>query len=231
MADSRSGDSAKLRSPIVTVLGHIDHGKTSLLDKMRGTAVQDREAAGITQHIGASFFPTETIESICGGLLESTKTELTIDGLLFIDTPGHEAYLNLRRRGGAIADFAILVVDINEGALTQTYESLKILQSGKTPFLVAANKLDKVPGWREREDMNLFQAIKSQGSSTQSEVDRRLYEIVGALSANGYDSERFDRDEDFTKTIAIVPTSAKTGTGIPELLMVLSGLTQQYMKD
>jgi translation initiation factor 5B len=231
MADSGSGDSAKLRSPIVTVLGHIDHGKTSLLDKMRGTAVQDREAAGITQHIGASFFPTETIESICGGLLESTKTELTIDGLLFIDTPGHEAYLNLRRRGGAIADFAILVVDINEGALTQTYESLKILQSGKTPFLVAANKLDKVPGWREREDMTLFQAIKSQGTSTQSEVDRRLYEIVGALSANGYNSERFDRVEDFTQTIAIVPTSAKTGTGIPELLMVLSGLTQQYMKD
>jgi translation initiation factor 5B len=231
MADSGTGNKAKLRSPIVTVLGHIDHGKTSLLDKMRGTAVQDREAAGITQHIGASFFPTETIEAICGDLLESTKTELTIDGLLFIDTPGHEAYLNLRRRGGAIADFAILVVDINEGALTQTYESLKILQSGKTPFLVAANKLDKVPGWREREDMNLFQAIKSQGTSTQSEVDRRLYEIVGALSANGYNSERFDRVEDFTKTIAIVPTSAKTGTGIPELLMVLSGLTQQYMKD
>ncbi|MFW9967243.1 MAG: translation initiation factor IF-2 [Candidatus Thorarchaeota archaeon] len=231
MADSGLGDSAKLRSPIVTVLGHIDHGKTSLLDKMRGTAVQDREAAGITQHIGASFFPTETIESICGDLLKSTKTKLTIDGLLFIDTPGHEAYLNLRRRGGAIADIAILVVDINEGALTQTYESLKILQSGRTPFLVAANKLDKVPGWREKVGMNLFQAIKSQGTTTQSEVDRRLYEIVGALSANGYDSERFDRVEDFTKTIAIVPTSAKTGTGIPELLMVLSGLTQQYMKD
>jgi len=231
MADSGLGDSAKLRSPIVTVLGHIDHGKTSLLDKMRGTAVQDREAAGITQHIGASFFPTETIESICGDLLKSTKTKLTIDGLLFIDTPGHEAYLNLRRRGGAIADIAILVVDINEGALTQTYESLKILQSGRTPFLVAANKLDKVPGWREKGGMNLFQAIKSQGTTTQSEIDRRLYEIVGALSANGYDSERFDRVKDFTKTIAIVPTSAKTGTGIPELLMVLSGLTQQYMKE
>ncbi|MFW9798799.1 MAG: translation initiation factor IF-2 [Candidatus Thorarchaeota archaeon] len=231
MTKAESGPSAKLRSPIVTVLGHIDHGKTSLLDKMRGTAVQDREAAGITQHIGASFFPTETIQSICGDLLESVKTELTIDGLLFIDTPGHEAYLNLRRRGGAIADIAILVIDINEGALTQTYESLKILQSGKTPFLVAANKLDKVPGWREKPDMNLFQAIKAQGTSTQTEVDRRLYEIVGALSANGFDSERFDRVEDFSKSVAIVPTSAKTGTGIPELLMVLSGLTQQYMKD
>ncbi|MFQ5832793.1 MAG: translation initiation factor IF-2 [Candidatus Thorarchaeota archaeon] len=231
MTETRSRPSAKLRSPIVTVLGHIDHGKTSLLDKIRGTAVQDREAAGITQHIGASFFPTETIRSICGNLLDSVKTELTIDGLLFIDTPGHEAYLNLRRRGGAIADIAILVIDINEGALTQTYESLKILQSGRTPFLVAANKLDKVPGWREKSDMNLFQAIKAQGTSTQAEVDRRLYEIVGALSANGFDSERFDRVEDFSKVVAIVPTSAKTGTGIPELLMVLSGLTQQYMKD
>jgi len=224
-------ESVKLRSPIVTVLGHIDHGKTSLLDKMRGTGVQGREAAGITQHIGASFFPTETILAICGELLKSVKTELTIDGLLFIDTPGHEAYLNLRRRGGAIADIAILVVDINEGPLTQSYESLKILRSGKTPFLIAANKLDKVPGWREKKGISLFDAIKSQGISTQSEIDRRIYEIVGALSANGIQSERFDRVEDFKKTVAIVPTSAKTGTGIPELLMVLSGLTQQYMKE
>lgn len=222
---------AKLRSPIVTVLGHIDHGKTSLLDKMRGTGVQEREAAGITQHIGASFFPTETILSICGDLLKTIKTELTIDGLLFIDTPGHEAYLNLRRRGGAIADIAILVIDINEGLLTQSYESLKILLSGKTPFLVAANKLDKVPGWQEKPGMTLFQAIKSQSQSTQNEIDRRLYEIVGGLSANNIQSERFDRVEDFRNTVAIVPTSAKTGEGIPELLMVLSGLTQQYMKD
>ncbi|MCK4740473.1 MAG: translation initiation factor IF-2 [Candidatus Thorarchaeota archaeon] len=222
---------AKLRSPIVTVLGHIDHGKTSLLDKMRGTAVQDREAAGITQHIGASFFPTETILSICGNLLDSVNTQLTIDGLLFIDTPGHEAYLNLRRRGGAIADIAILVVDINEGPLTQSYESLKILKSGKTPFLIAANKLDKVPGWRSVPDVDLFQAIKSQNKTIQNELDRRLYEIVGALSANGIASERYDRVENFTQTVAIVPTSAKTGDGIPELLMVLSGLTQQYLKD
>jgi len=224
-------ETGKLRSPIVTVLGHIDHGKTSLLDKMRGTGVQDREAAGITQHIGASFFPTETILSICGDLLKSIHTELTIDGLLFIDTPGHEAYLNLRRRGGAIADIAILVVDINEGPLTQSYESLKILRSGKTPFLIAANKLDKVPGWRDKEGMTLLEAIKAQGMATQSEVDRRIYEIVGALSANSIQSERFDRVEDFQQSVAIVPTSAKTGTGIPELLMVLSGLTQQYMKD
>ncbi|MGQ4870270.1 MAG: translation initiation factor IF-2 [Candidatus Thorarchaeota archaeon] len=221
----------RLRSPIVTVLGHIDHGKTSLLDRMRGTAVQHREAAGITQHIGASFFPTETIVSICGNLLKAINTELKIDGLLFIDTPGHEAYLNLRRRGGAIADIAILVIDINEGPLTQTYESLKILRAGKTPFLIAANKLDKVPGWKPMPDVPLIQAIKAQSKSTQMEIDRRLYEIVGALSANKIPSERFDRIKDFTKSVAIVPTSAKTGEGIPELLMVLAGLTQQYMQD
>ncbi|MBD3405759.1 MAG: translation initiation factor IF-2 [Candidatus Lokiarchaeota archaeon] len=231
MSESSSGKKAKLRSPIVTVLGHIDHGKTSLLDKMRGTGVQVREAAGITQHIGASFFPTATILEICGDLLKAVKTELTIDGLLFIDTPGHEAYLNLRRRGGAIADIAILVIDINEGALTQTYESLKILQSGKTPFLVVANKLDKVPGWKEKPGMPLVQAIKAQSKSVQAEIDRRIYEIVGALSANNLNSERFDRVRNFKNTVAIVPTSAMTGEGIPELLMVLSGLTQQFMKD
>ncbi len=223
--------SSKLRSPIVTVLGHIDHGKTSLLDKMRGTGVQEREVAGITQHIGASFFPTETINSICGDLLKSINVKLEIDGLLFIDTPGHEAYLNLRRRGGAIADIAILVIDINEGALTQTYESLKILRSGKTPFLIAANKLDKIPGWRGKSDMGLMQSIKAQPVSVQGELDRRIYEIVGALSANDIGSERFDRVKDFKKNVAIVPTSAKTGEGIPELLMVLSGLTQQFMKE
>lgn len=231
MSQSDSGKKRKLRSPIVTVLGHIDHGKTSLLDKMRGTAVQSREAAGITQHIGASFFPTATIESVCGELLKTVTEELNIDGLLFIDTPGHEAYLNLRRRGGSIADIAVLVVDITEGPLTQTYESLKILRSGKTPFVIAANKLDKMPGWQSRPGMNLIPSIKAQPKAVQMEIDRRLYEIVGALSANDILSERFDRVKNFKKTVAIVPTSAKTGVGIPELLVVLSGLTQQYLKE
>ncbi len=226
-----SGSKERLRSPIVTVMGHIDHGKTSLLDKMRGTAVQAREVGGMTQHIGASFFPMETILSICGNLLKTVRSELTIEGLLFIDTPGHEAYLNLRRRGGAIADIAILVIDINEGPLTQTYESLKILRAGKTPFLVAANKLDKIPGWRSNPQKILTESFQLQNRAVLEELDRRTYEIVGALSANGISSERFDRIRDFTKNVAIVPTSAKTGEGLPELLMVLAGLTQQYLKQ
>lgn len=228
---SKSEIRKKIRSPICVVLGHIDHGKTSLLDKIRGTAVQAREAAGITQHIGASFFPTETIEKVCGELVKRFKIQLKIPGLMVIDTPGHAAFYNLRKRGGAVADIAILVVDINSGFQTQTYESIKILKSRKVPFIVAANKIDRIPGWQSHNDMLFFDSLKKQRAEVRAELDRRIYDIVGELSANGFDAERFDRVSNFTKTIAIVPTSAKTGEGIPELLVVLAGLTQQYLTD
>ncbi len=228
---SNTDERKKIRSPICVVLGHIDHGKTSLLDKIRGTAVQAREAAGITQHIGASFFPTETIEKVCGELVKRFKIKLKIPGLMVIDTPGHAAFYNLRRRGGAVADIAILVVDINSGFQTQTYESIKILKSRKVPFIVAANKIDRIPGWKSNPDMLFFDSLKNQRAEVKAELDRRIYDIVGELSANGFDAERFDRVANFTKTIAIVPTSAKTGEGIPELLVVLAGLTQQYLTE
>ena len=219
-----------IRQPIVSVLGHIDHGKTSILDKIRGTGVQKRESAGITQHIGASFLPVETIMEICGPLIEKVgaKQLENIKGLLVIDTPGHSAFINLRRRGGAVSDIAILVIDINEGFQEQTWESLRILRERKTPFLIAANKIDRIPGWKFH-DPSFLVSIKKQVSGVQDLVDERLYEIVGELSEEGFLTERFDRVTDFTKNIAIVPTSAKTGEGIPELLMVLSGLTSQYL--
>ena len=137
----------RLRQPIVCVLGHVDVGKTALLDKIRGTAVMLREPGTMTQHIGASFIPWSTLKKICGPLLKLIKAEIEIPGLLFIDTPGHEAFVNLRRRGGSIADIAILVIDVTEGFENQTYESIEILKARKTPFLVAANKIDKIPGW------------------------------------------------------------------------------------
>ncbi|MFB0522927.1 MAG: GTP-binding protein, partial [Candidatus Bathyarchaeia archaeon] len=141
-----------IRQPIVCVLGHIDTGKTLLLDKIRKTSVQAREAGGITQHIGASFFPVETLKKICGPLLKGLKGRVRIPGLLVIDTPGHEAFANLRKRGGAVADIAILVIDILKGFETQTYESLNILKTRKTPFIVAANKIDRIPGWKPTAD-------------------------------------------------------------------------------
>ncbi|MGI0089461.1 MAG: translation initiation factor IF-2 [Nitrosopumilaceae archaeon] len=221
----------KIRQPIVVVLGHVDSGKTSLLDKIRGTAVQSREAGGITQHIGASFLPSDTIKSVCGPLftkLSGGKDQ--IPGLLVIDTPGHEVFTNLRSRGGSAADIAILVVDVNRGFQPQTNESLKILQSRKVPFVIALNKIDMISGWKKPTTMFISQSIKEQDPSIQTALDELLYNVVGTLSILGYNSEAFYRIKDFTKEVSIVPVSARTGEGIPELLAVLVGLTQQYMQ-
>ena len=222
----------RIRQPIVSVLGHVDSGKTSLLDKVRGTGVQGREAGGITQHIGASFLPVETIQKICGPLYEKlSKVEHQIPGILVIDTPGHEIFTNLRTRGGSAADIAILVVDANRGFQPQTNESLKILESRKVPFVVALNKTDMVSGWKNTETQFISQSIKEQNVEVQNFLDEKIYNVVTALSILGYQSEAFYRIDDYKKEIAIVPVSAKTGVGIPELFAVLVGLTQQYLKE
>ncbi len=220
-----------IRQPIVSVLGHIDAGKTKLLDKIRKSSVQDREVGGITQHIGASYFPVDTLAKICGPLFKGLRKDVKVPGLLVIDTPGHEAFVNLRRRGGAVADIAILVIDVLRGFETQTYECLDILKERKTPFLVAANKIDRVPGWKSIEGETFLASYKSQDPYVQQALDEELYQIVGTFSRLGFKADKFNNVKDFAKTIAIVPTSATTGEGIPELLAVLIGLTQQYLQS
>ncbi len=209
----------------------VDTGKTSLLDKIRGTAVQLREAGGITQQIGASFFPTDTLVAITQQLMKSFRLSIRIPGLLVIDTPGHEAFANLRRRGGSVADIALLVVDITHGFENQTYESIDILKSRRTPFIVAANKIDLIPGWRAIADSLFTASYSKQEPGVREDLDNRLYNIMGALSNLGFKSERFDRVRDFTRNVAIVPVSAKTGEGIGELIAILIGLTQQYLQE
>ena len=220
----------KVRQPIISVLGHVDHGKTLLLDSIRGTAVAAREAGGISQHIGATEVPAETTKQICGALLEEFKIKITLPGLLFIDTPGHEAFTNLRRRGGALADLAALVVDINEGFMPQTLESLTILKSYKTPFMLVANKIDLLPGWQPSPNVCFLDSFARQRSEVQHALDDKIYELVGKLHELGFEAERFDRVSDFSRQVLIVPTSAKTGEGVPDVLMVLAGLAQRFLE-
>jgi translation initiation factor 5B len=220
----------KLRQPILVVLGHVDSGKTSLLDTIRGTGVQSREAGGITQHIGASFFPIDTIKTLTGYLYEKlAKSESPIPGLLVIDTPGHEVFANLRSRGGSAADIAILVADVNKGFEPQTYESMEILKKRRVPFVVALNKIDMIPGWRHSNSQFVTEQVKAQDLSITSMLDEKIYNIVGSLSRLGYNSEGFWRVKDFTKEVAIVPVSAAKNIGVPELLAVVVGLSQQFM--
>jgi len=220
------------RSPIIAVLGHVDHGKSSILDRIRNSAIIDTEAGGITQAIGASIVPLHIIKKFCDKL--NVKFNFLIPGLLFIDTPGHEAFTSLRKRGGNLADIAILVVDINEGFKPQTIEAFEILRNYKTPFIIALNKIDLINNYRAKEDLkdkSLLENLDAQEFSVSQDIEAKLYNIVAFISEKfGLESERFDRC-DYTKQIAIVPCSAKLGIGMPELLMVLTGLTQRYLEN
>ena len=220
-----------LRQPVISVLGHVDHGKTALLDRIRGTTVMAREAGAITQAIGASFVPLDAIKKVSSPLLTKGGFEVAVPGLLFIDTPGHEAFANLRRRGGSIADFAVLVIDINEGIMAQTKEALEILRIFKTPFLISLNKIDKISGWRPIPNASISESMKNQGQRQLDELEERIYTLIGKLHDLGYRSERYDRVDDFTREVCIIPISAKTGEGVPELLVFIAGITQRYLEE
>jgi len=220
----------RIRQPIVTVCGHVDHGKTSILDRFRGSSVGEREAGGITQKISFTRYPAEKIKNTCP-LIDKHKIKLEIPGFLFIDTPGHAAFTNLRKRGGALADLAILVVAIKEGIKPQTAEVLQILRANKTPFLIALNKIDTISGWMNFKHLGLKESIENQPINVKQEFDEALITFQGALKEHGFDSDLFFNVTDFTKKVAIVPTSARTGEGIAELLLVLCGLSQKFLKE
>ncbi len=218
-----------IRQPIVSVLGHVDHGKTSLLDRIRQTDLAVREPGLITQHIGATEVPLDTIYDICGALL--TGRTLTIPGLLFIDTPGHQAFTTLRSRGGSLADLAVLVVDITEGFMPQTIESLQILKREKCPFVIALNKIDRISGWIRHEGLPFITSYDMQIPHVRDELDDLVLRMVEKLYGMGMPSERYDRISDFTGAVALVPMSAKTGEGLADLMLILVGLSQRYLQD
>ncbi|WP_144922543.1 translation initiation factor IF-2 [Halorubrum salsamenti] len=227
MTDHTNADT--LRTPIVAVLGHVDHGKTSLLDKIRGSAVSEGEAGAITQHIGATDIPLDTISGMAGELIDPTDFDLP--GLLFIDTPGHHSFSTLRARGGALADIAVLVVDVNDGFQPQTEEAIDILRRTGTPFVVAANKVDTTPGWNPQDGQPIQRSLEAQSERAESMLNENLYEIIGQLSDAGFSADLYWRVQDFQKNIGVVPLSAITGEGVPDLLTVLMGLSQRFMKE
>ena len=222
-----------IRAPIVCILGHIDHGKTTILDYIRGTVVQQREAAGITQHIGASYFPIQDIkEFLKKSKQEFAEKEINLPGILVIDTPGHAAFLNLRRRGGAVADIAILVIDVTAGTMPITWESVRILRDRKTAFVIAANKIDRISSWKSQKDADFLDSYNSQKPHVKEFLDEKILQIMGNFLEEGFKGiERYDKIKDFTKQVAIVPTSGKTGEGISTLLLILMGLVQQYLTE
>jgi len=219
-----------LKCPIITVAGHVDHGKTTILDSIRGTSVAAKEAGLITQKISFTSVPSSILKERCTKVLDKFKIKLEIPGFLFIDTPGHAAFTNLRKIGGSLADIAILVIDINEGLMEQTKETIEILKSSKVPFIVALNKIDAINGWRQ-VSQDLQEDIDKQPDYVKKEFDKKLYRIVASLTGYGFDSDLFFRISKFEKQLALVPCSAKTKEGLPELLAMLAGLSQRFLMN
>ncbi|KAL2153103.1 hypothetical protein VTH82DRAFT_4258 [Thermothelomyces myriococcoides] len=224
---ARSKDN--LRSPICVILGHVDTGKTKLLDKIRQTNVQEGEAGGITQQIGATYFPVEAIKQKTAVVNRDGKFEFKVPGLLVIDTPGHESFSNLRSRGSSLCNIAILVVDIMHGLEPQTIESLRLLRERKTPFIVALNKIDRLYGWKKIDNNGFRESLALQNKAVQNEFRNRLEQTKLQFAEQGFNSELYYENKSMSRYVSLVPTSAHTGEGIPDMLKLIVQLTQERM--
>ncbi|TWU75558.1 hypothetical protein ED733_006241 [Metarhizium rileyi] len=224
---ARSKDN--LRSPICCILGHVDTGKTKLLDKIRQTNVQEGEAGGITQQIGATYFPVDAIKQKTAVINPNNEFEFKVPGLLVIDTPGHESFSNLRSRGSSLCNIAILVVDIMHGLEPQTLESMRLLRDRKTPFIVALNKIDRLYGWKKVDNNGFRESLALQNKAVHNEFKKRLEETKLAFAEQGFNSELFYENKSMSKFVSLVPTSAHTGEGIPDMLKLIVQLTQERM--
>ncbi|KAF7560782.1 hypothetical protein G7046_g3375 [Stylonectria norvegica] len=225
--DARSADN--LRSPICCILGHVDTGKTKLLDKIRQTNVQEGEAGGITQQIGATYFPVDAIKQKTAVVNQDNSFEFKVPGLLVIDTPGHESFSNLRSRGSSLCNIAILVVDIMHGLEPQTLESMRMLRDRKTPFIVALNKIDRLYGWKKVDNNGFQESFALQNKAVHNEFKTRLEATKLAFAEQGFNSELFYENKSMAKFVSLVPTSAHTGEGIPDMLKLIIQLTQERM--
>ncbi|RAO71241.1 uncharacterized protein BHQ10_007253 [Talaromyces amestolkiae] len=220
-----------LRSPICCILGHVDTGKTKLLDKIRQTNVQEGEAGGITQQIGATYFPVDALKQKTAVVNPDGAFEFKIPGLLVIDTPGHESFSNLRSRGSSLCNIAILVVDIMHGLEPQTLESMRLLRDRKTPFIVALNKIDRLYGWKKIDNNGFQESLAMQSKGVINEFRSRVEQTKLAFAEQGFNSELYWENKSMARNVSLVPTSAHTGEGIPDMLKLLTTLTQERMTN
>jgi len=226
---ARSKDN--LRSPICCILGHVDTGKTKLLDKIRQTNVQEGEAGGITQQIGATYFPVAALEKKVAVVNKDNDFVFNVPGLLVIDTPGHESFTNLRSRGSSLCNIAILVIDIMHGLEPQTIESMKLLRDRRTPFIVALNKIDRLFSWKKIDNNGFQDSFNLQKQSVQSEFEERWTFVRTQLQEHGFNSELFFRNKNMSKYVSVCPTSAHTGEGIPDMIKLIVKLTQERLTN
>merc|ERR1711871_1624123 len=221
----------RLRSPISCIMGHVDTGKTKLLDKIRHTSVQEGEAGGITQQIGATQFPKETLREQTNCLQARDPFEINIPGLLVIDTPGHEAFSNLRSRGSSLCDVAILVIDMMHGLEQQTIESINMLRKRGTPFIVALNKIDRCYGWKPLPDGPIQDALAQQTENTVLEFKDRTEKTIVQLMELGMNAKLYWENDDYEDAISLVPTSAHSGEGVPDILKMLITVSQNRLRE
>jgi translation initiation factor 5B len=226
---ARSKDN--LRSPICCILGHVDTGKTKLLDKIRQTNVQEGEAGGITQQIGATYFPVEALEKKTAVVNKDKEFVFNVPGLLVIDTPGHESFTNLRSRGSSLCNIAILVIDIMHGLEPQTIESMKLLRDRRTPFVVALNKIDRLFGWKKIDNNGFEDSFNLQKQAVQAEFEERWTFVRTQLQEQGFNSEIFHKNKNMSKYVSVCPTSAHTGEGIPDMIKLIVKLTQERLTN
>ncbi|KAH7084474.1 hypothetical protein FB567DRAFT_570595 [Paraphoma chrysanthemicola] len=226
---ARSKDN--LRSPICCILGHVDTGKTKLLDKIRQTNVQEGEAGGITQQIGATYFPVEALEKKVAVVNKDKDFVFNVPGLLVIDTPGHESFTNLRSRGSSLCNIAILVIDIMHGLEPQTIESMKLLRDRRTPFIVALNKIDRLFGWKKIDNNGFVDSFNLQKQAVQAEFEERWTFVRTQLQEQGFNSELFFKNKNMSKYVSVCPTSAHTGEGIPDMIKLIVKLTQERLTN
>lgn len=226
---ARSKDN--LRSPICCILGHVDTGKTKLLDKIRQTNVQEGEAGGITQQIGATYFPVEALQKKTAVVNKDNSFTFNVPGLLVIDTPGHESFTNLRSRGSSLCNIAILVIDIMHGLEPQTIESMKLLRDRKTPFIVALNKIDRLFGWKKIDNNGFEDSFSLQKQAVQSEFEERWTFVRTQLAEQGFNSELFYKNKNMSRYVSVCPTSAHTGEGIPDMIKLIVKLTQERLTN